>query len=457
MVMGLKDMCIICAENYSIGSEEMKKICSTHHTSSMSRQKWLCTGPHLLLIFLFAPIVYAEAIFHLDASLTRVLPNPFARNWTTTLLGPSSFFSTSTGNVNKESDIQSGYNSTFISLSKEFDSLFGNDPQAVLAVNASQPYFHEAGVWVPGNTSDGSNGTVWFTKAAQEKDSDSSNVHILDLSNNHLSRPALSSNLSAPNGGTLYGSPDDHAVLLTTQGSMQNSGSIVKIDTRTYSVETLVNSYWGLRLNSPNDVAFATFEQGNVIFFSDPTFGAQGHLTGSPQLNNAVWRLDLDSGFLVNVISALDVPIPNGIQLDNKCKKLYVCDWSGAETNLKGNSTASLNIYVFDLDQYGTPMNKRVFATSTSSLLPPDGIKIDDEGRVWTGEGGGIFVRSKRGNILGFINPIHLFQPPNANVSKPAIANFALAGDEIVIGAEDRVYRVKLSRQIVNPDRIGRA
>jgi gluconolactonase len=328
---------------------------------------------------------------------------------------------------------------------------------STLAVQSSKPYFHEAGVWIPGDGANGENGTVWFSGNGQADDLSPAVVHILNLSDNKIHQPPLSQDLSVPNGGTLYGSKCNHSVLLTSQGSMAKSGSIVKINTKTYEVETLVNSYWGLRMNSPNDVAFATFEQGNVIFFTDPTFGNQNHFTGSPQQSNAVWRLDLESGMLVNVISALDIPMPNGVRLNKEWTRLYVTDWSGAETSQKGNTTASTNIYVFDLDNYGTPMNKRVFATSTHPLNVPDGIKVDDEGRVWTGEGGGVFVRSKYGRILGFINPVPIVQPSSTDLISPLIANFALAGDEVVIAAENRIYRIKLTRQIVSPDRVGGA
>lgn len=412
------------------------------------------------LVLVASTLVLSEPIYHLDRSLTYRLHNPFSRNWTSQTLEPSSFFSTNVANSTLQDRFNAGQNATFISLSDEFDDLFGENPEAVMVANNTLPIFFEAGIWVPGNGTKGENGSVWFTadtEAVNNTTSEIPKVHIFDLSNNKVIRPNLSHNLIYPNGGTLYGSRDDHSVLLTTFGSEDVSGSIVIVDTNTFQVKTLVNSYWGYRLNSPDDVAFATFDQGHVVYFTDTTFAAQFGYSGTPQLSNAVWRFDVDTGMLINAISAEDIPNANGVRLNKEGTKLYVTDSSGSLISQKGNVTASSNIYVYDLDQSGTPMNKRVFGTSIHALLTPDGIKVDDDGRVWTGESGGIVIRSSQGKLLGFINAVPLLAQPNFKLKIPDIANFALAGDEIIIGANFYVYRIKLNRQIVSPDRVGGA
>ncbi|UZJ55612.1 hypothetical protein CBS101457_004932 [Exobasidium rhododendri] len=413
-----------------------------------------------LILLLASTLAKAEALFHLDRSLTYRLDNPFSRNYTSDLVGPSSFFSTNVSNSTQQDALRSGYNATFVSLSDEFDDLFGSNPQAVLAAHNAQPIFFEAGIWVPGNGTNGENGSVWFTADTETTNYTSASlpkIHVLDLSTNQVSQPAFSHSITNPNGGTLYGSRSDHAVLIAALGNTTVGGSIVKVDTRTYKVETLVNSYWGYPFNSPDDVAFARFDQGDVIYFTDLTFPSELSYHGPSQQNNAVWRFDLESGTLVNVIAATDISAPNGVRLNKEGTKLYVSDFSGSVASQKGNATASSNIYVYDLDESGTPYNKRVFGTSIHSILLPDGMKIDDDGRVWTGENGGIVIRSSRGRILGFINPIPLVLAPDSELQTPEIANFALAGDEVVIGADTSVYRVKLTRQIVSPDRVGGA
>jgi hypothetical protein len=80
---------------------------------------------HIVAACIAASFAQAEPIFHLDSVRTRVLPDPFSRNWITTLITPSSFFATIVGGNNTvQEQVTSGLNSTFISLSDEFDELF---------------------------------------------------------------------------------------------------------------------------------------------------------------------------------------------------------------------------------------------------------------------------------------------------------------------------------------------
>ncbi len=71
-----------------------------------------------------------------------------------------------------------------------------------------------------------------------------------------------------------------------------------------------------------------------------------------------------------------------------------------------------------------------------------DGIHVDDYGRVWTAERDGIVVRGPRGKELGVFNAEVLVD------EKVPIANFALAGDKLVILAIDRIWVVGLGQNV---------
>jgi gluconolactonase len=75
----------------------------------------------------------------------------------------------------------------------------------------------------------------------------------------------------------------------------------------------------------------------------------------------------------------------------------------------------------------------------------PDGIYIDDEGRVWTGESDGIVVRNNEGRILGPLNSLVLIREDQIR----PLQNFALAGDTLVVLALDNIWTTKLATTVV--------
>lgn len=81
----------------------------------------------------------------------------------------------------------------------------------------------------------------------------------------------------------------------------------------------------------------------------------------------------------------------------------------------------------------------------------PDGIKCDNFGNVWTGEGGGIVVRNSRGKILGQFNAGPLTQ--GKSLLTKDMANFGLAGDTLVVLGLDVIWKIKLAMPMVTADR----
>jgi gluconolactonase len=128
--------------------------------------------------------------------------------------------------------------------------------------------------------------------------------------------------------------------------------------------------------------------------------------------------------------------------------KLYVGETSATTTYGGGDSSwASPALWVYDLDENTMPVNKQFFGMARATGV--DGMHIDDAGRVWTGEGEGIVIRNPAGKVIGIVNAEALLSPDR----KPVVplANFALAGDKLIILALTRLYVVQLAQTITTP------
>jgi gluconolactonase len=74
-----------------------------------------------------------------------------------------------------------------------------------------------------------------------------------------------------------------------------------------------------------------------------------------------------------------------------------------------------------------------------------DGIHIDDAGRIWTAEYEGVVVRSARGKVLGLFNSQAF--GINATIH---VANFASAGDTLLVLDAQRLWSGKLAQTVIN-------
>lgn len=234
-----------------------------------------------------------------------------------------------------------------------------------------------------------------------------------------------------------------------------NSG-IVAVNTTDLSTTPILNSYFGLPLNLVDDLVWV--QQGNTKYLFFTVVDANAFLTGvdypQMQLPDGVWRWDPQEEVLLLVISRGDIDTPNGVRVSPDQRTLYVTDSAmtaktGAGAGGVGGITAGPYIYAYDIDERGMPANKRVFGLARDGIA--DGIHVDDKGRVWTGESEGVVVRSAAGKILGVVNSQML--GITLNDQKP-LANFALAGDVLFIGAKDRLYRVDLAQTVVARDSV---
>jgi gluconolactonase len=166
--------------------------------------------------------------------------------------------------------------------------------------------------------------------------------------------------------------------------SAEHSGRRVSVTEKSGVIKTLVDSYEGKPLNSPND---PVVKSDGSIWFTDPDYGLVNK-ADKKQPGNYVYRYDPKKKTITAV--ATDFDKPNGLCFSPNEKKLYVAD-SGAPKHIR----------VFDVNKDGTLSNGQVFAKIDKGA--PDGIRCDTKGRVWSSAGDGVHIFEPTGELIGKI------------------------------------------------------
>jgi gluconolactonase len=175
----------------------------------------------------------------------------------------------------------------------------------------------------------------------------------------------------------------------------EHGGRRVSRTERDGTVITLVDSYEGKKLNSPNDVVV---KSDGTVWFTDPPYGIlsdyEGHKGESEIGACYVYRFDPKSGKLTVVADDFDKP--NGIAFSPDESILYVADTGGSHDPNGPHHIRALEVVG------GKKLGKsRVFAEINPGLA--DGFRLDTEGNVWTSAGDGVHVFSPAGELLGKI------------------------------------------------------
>lgn len=179
----------------------------------------------------------------------------------------------------------------------------------------------------------------------------------------------------------------------------------------------LAREHQGRPLNGPTDVAVA---RDGTIYFADPVQG-QAPAGGA---RSAVYRINAD-GVVDAIIT--DVRYPNGLALSEDGRTLYVSDGPARQ------------VRAYEIAPDGGVGSGRVLASvhpwKRGVLGVPDGIAIDEAGRLFLAGPGGIWVLDANGGRLGVI----------AMPETPS--NCAFGGEDgrtLYITARTSVYRVRL-------------
>jgi gluconolactonase len=189
-------------------------------------------------------------------------------------------------------------------------------------------------------------------------------------------------------------------------------------------ITTLVDRYRGKRLNSPNDLVFAS---NGDLYFTDPPFGLPKTFEDPAKelLFQGVYRLTSD-GTLTLLIR--DLRAPNGIAFAPDGRTLYV---SNADR-------AHLIWMAYAVQEDGTLGAGRLLYDGTATLAgrrgTADGMKVDAEGNIIGAGPGGVYVFAPDGALLGWFDF-------GGNVGNVA---WGEDGRSLFITANAAVYRVRL-------------
>lgn len=198
------------------------------------------------------------------------------------------------------------------------------------------------------------------------------------------------------------------------------------------SITVLVDRFEGNRFNGPNDVIVRS---DGSIWFTDPIFGIisdyEGERGESEIGASNVYRLDPETGDVH--IAAEGFGAPNGLSFTPDEEQLFVSD------------TLSGEIRTFAVSCDGTLSDGRVFAQSSLDDAQFDGVKFDDEGRLWAAAGrSGLHCYDPDGTLIGRI----LFPTP--------VSNFSFGGpknNRLFISSASRLYSLMVA--VTGAPRIG--
>ena len=155
-------------------------------------------------------------------------------------------------------------------------------------------------------------------------------------------------------------------------------------------MSVLASHYQGKELNSPNDIIV---DSQNRTWFTDPLYGRKSPKVGvdrKPELDfRGVYRIDPDGS--LNLVAS-DFEQPNGL-----CMEL-------GEKTLLVNDSPRKHIRRFNVGEDGSLTGGEVIAEiSGEGLGSPDGMKIDEEGRIYCTGPGGVHVLEPSGKLMGVI------------------------------------------------------
>ncbi len=307
------------------------------------------------------------SIVSIPAEYQYLLPNGFTGNTNYTFVNGTH---TSSSKINDL--LALAKKAPFISYDPEFDAILGSNPEVKLvAEGPGDNYFaYEMGVWVPERNE------VWFTSSVSG-DVIPPKLFALNLKTNAISTVEGSEPIINANGGYYY---NGKVYIATYPNNESYSGGIISVDAKSLQVETVLNSYFGLRYNGVDDIVWAARDGKEYMYFTDLDFAYLGYDNLPPlQLPANVYRYDPQTKVVLPVIGRNDVN-PNGVRVSPDMSTLYVTD-STATFNTPGPYSPQSGpadtfwlgpyIYAYDLNENMLPVNRRVFGMARQGKWAP--------------------------------------------------------------------------------------
>lgn len=244
-------------------------------------------------------------------------------------------------------------------------------------------------------------------------------------------------------GSKPYGGPESgsNGMTLDSQGRLTVAGHAQRDVYRFESMQTdgvrtiLADMYRSKLLNSPNDLVYRS---DGSLYFTDPPYGLRTQKDNDPEKQlkiNGVYRIphatgqkpgaQPERGDLQLLVS--DLTRPNGIAFSPDEKYLYV------------NNSEPKKIWMrYRVRPDGSLTDAKLLYDATADKRPgaPDGMKVDEEGNIYSAGPGGVWIFSPEGKPLGTI------------LMPERVANVAWAGPDrktLYITASSSIYRVNLN------------
>ena len=217
----------------------------------------------------------------------------------------------------------------------------------------------------------------------------------------------------------------------------QNGRRVSRMGRDGSDVETLVETWSGRRLNSPNDIVCRS---DGIAYFTDPPYGVQPDRARAAFSGGVLARPphgNVGAGGLEPQLLLDDFEKPNGLAFSPDERILYICD------------TARYHIRAFDVEPSGALRvgSGRVFVRMDPETPGgPDGVKVDRQGRVYAAVAQGVWVYEPDGRLLGIL----------ALPARPANLAWCDADARgLAMTAVDAVYHARLRVEGMMPPFLG--
>jgi gluconolactonase len=273
-----------------------------------------------------------------------------------------------------------------------FAAVVGDDPRLVKVADVDA---HEGPVFV--------GGALYFTSLPSDG---ASSIRCLELDGlEAFSLTTIRDDANGANGMTIG---LDGRLLVCEQGSRARPARISAVDRTSGDAETIVEALSRTPLNSPNDVVV---KRDGTVWFTDPSYGFLQGFRPPPFHRDYVYRYEPRSARLTVVVATFDKP--NGLAFSPDERVLYIGDSGANHEPGSFDPRRPHHIRAFDVVDGRRLTRGRLFAEISPGF--PDGLKVDNAGRVYASAFSGVQVLDQTGALLG---EIHL----------PGAVNFTFGG-----------------------------
>jgi gluconolactonase len=229
-----------------------------------------------------------------------------------------------------------------------------------------------------------------------------------------------------------YHQPGSNGLTLDKQGRLtinqHGNRRVIRVEPRG-NITVLADRYEGKKLNSPNDLVYRS---DGALYFTDPPFGLP-KVFDDPRKELPYSGVYCVKDGQVKLVST-ELDAPNGLALSPDEKHLYVNNWNDKKKI----------ILRYDVNPDCTLSNSTLFFDMTNAPGDDalDGLKVDQQGNVYSTGPGGLWIISPEGKQLGLIK---VPEDPH---------NMAWGDDEgktLYITALTGIYRLRLNIPGVRP------